>query len=162
MKIEIDLNDVLGDDYGSETLQQSIKRQIVDHLINISKTAIKERINTEVATAVDEEIKAAIKEQMPGIINDLMSQEYYVVNRYGDRSSEPTTFRKQLLKKLNEEMEYAPKNWASEENTFTRTVKDVISTSMTEFQEKFKKVIDDEFFKEAVSYATDKLKKKLG
>lgn len=29
MKIEIDLNDILGDEYGGETLQESARRQVI-------------------------------------------------------------------------------------------------------------------------------------
>lgn len=161
MKIEIDLNDILGDEFGSETLQESIKRQIVDHLINVSKAAVKDRINSEVAKAIDEEIKMAIKDQMPKIINDLINMEYYPTDKWGNRA-DPITFRNQLLKVLCAEMVYKTQRYESDRNEFTKAVDSIIQDAMKEFKELFKTNVDDIFFKEAVLYATENLKTKLG
>lgn len=161
MKFEIDLNDILGDEYGSETIQESIKRQVVDTLVNFSRETLKEKIDSEVTKVVDEEIKEAVNKQMPGIINDLINQEYQITGRFGEKG-EITTFRNQLLRRLQEEMKYNPQRYDSDNNVFTRTVIDVVKESMTEFKELFKKNVDDIFFKEAVDFAIHKIKTSLG
>jgi len=44
MKIEIDLNDILGDETGAETLQDSIKRQVIEKFTREIKAGISKRI----------------------------------------------------------------------------------------------------------------------
>ncbi len=57
MKIEIDLNEILSDEYGSESLNDSIRRQVIDKLHNDVKAGIGKKIDTEISLAINSEIK---------------------------------------------------------------------------------------------------------
>ena len=54
MKVEIDLNDILGDEYGAETLQESVRRQVIDNLTLVIKEGVEKKIEAEVARVINQ------------------------------------------------------------------------------------------------------------
>lgn len=61
MKIEIDLNQILGDESGVETLQESVRRQVVEKLSYEVRQNIAKKIDAEVAVCINESIKEGLK-----------------------------------------------------------------------------------------------------
>lgn len=161
MKIEIDLNEILGDEYGTETLQESVRRQVVEKLIATTKEGISKKIDHEIATLIEDQIKGVVVTQMPAIVDDLMNMKYTPVNRYGQVSDE-TTFRDEMLKSIVAQMDYKPSRYDSEKNVFTRAVDDVVRKHVDTFQSAFNKQIDAQFISEAMAFATKKLSERLG
>lgn len=161
MKFEIDLSDVLGSEFDGESNQEAIRRMVVEQLVAFSKKALKDKIDEEVSKVIDDEIKTAVKNQMPSIINDVTNCEYTPINNWGERGN-PTTFRKRLLETISKEMEYKPQRYDSDKNVFTKTVDSVIAECVGNFGKKFNKEVEEKFFNEAVKSATDNIRKKLG
>ena len=161
MKIEIDLNDILGDEDGAETLQDSVRRQVVEKLTKTIRDGVGRKIDEAVSAVISEEMQKAVQEQMPALVDDLLNAEYQPVTSWGERQGK-TTFRAELVKSITTQMKYEPKTYSSEENAFTRAVKSVIETKMSEFRVAFNKRIDDQFIADAMKFATDKLAERLG
>lgn len=163
MKIEIDLKDILqDDDYGSETLQESIKRQVISNIQSKVSQGIEKKIDIEISGAIEEQIKKALEEIRPNLIMEIMDAEYVAVDRYGDRSKEPTTFRKQLIKSIHENMVYKNTQYDSERNNFTRAVNDVLTSQIKGFKTQFDEIINKEYVEQTKAYAIKVLKEKLG
>lgn len=162
MKVEIDLNDIMGDEYGAETLQESIRRQVVESLTKTIKEGVGRQIEIQVARILNEEITTAVKARMGEIVADLLDAEYVTCDRYGDRSKSPTTFRKELVRAIHEHMKYEKRQWDNEKNAFTKAVDDVIAQHIKTFKDDFTKHVDAEFTREAMNFATKKLREKLG
>lgn len=161
MKIEIDLNDILGDEFGSETMQESIKRQIIERLTKKFQEGLNGQINQQITVVVDAAIKEQLKGQMPEMVAGVMDMEYIPIDRFGSKS-EPTTFRKQLITKIMGELVYIPKSYDSEKNIFTRAVDGALKDNIDAFKKAYNKVVDEQFINEAFNHATEKLKKTLG
>lgn len=164
MKIEINLNDVLGDEYGSkETISESIRRQIVENLSKGIRDRINLQIKEETNRILNEEMQVALKEKMPALLDDVMNAPYTVVDRYGAKG-ETTTFRDQLVKAVSTECTFKPvKNgFASDENAFTRGVKAIIETQMAAFKKEWDEKITAQFRQDCITYAVSELSKKLG
>lgn len=165
MKIEIDLKDILHDEHGdpTETVGDSIRRQVVEHIAAEAKKAADRQIREEVARVLDECLKAAVTEQMPGIVANLMDHPYTPVDRYG-RRSEPTTFRSELLRKIQEEMVYEkPRNgYSNDRNAFTKAVDATVETHLAAFKSEFHKQVDARFVAESVAHVSEQLRKRLG
>lgn len=162
MKIEIDLNDILGDEYGSETLQESVRRQVIDNLTKTLEIGVGKKIDTEINALINEEIKTAITAKMPEIFDDLLNAEYNVVDRYGDRQKEKTTIRKELVKIISEQMVYSKKSYDSDKNVFTRAVDKCLEEHLSAFRSEFNRQIDTQFVAEAMAFATKKMQERLG
>lgn len=163
MKIEIDLKDILqDDDYGSETMQESIRRQVVEKIeANLAK-GISKRIDEEVSKAIDEQIKKSLDEIRPNLISEILDAEYISVDIYGNRAKEPTTFRAQLIKCVHEQMVYKKEYYSNDKNAFTRAVDEVLETQAKAFEAQFKKLVDDNYIAQTKAYAVKVLKEKLG
>jgi len=163
MKIEIDLTDILYDENGdrSETLAESIRRQVIEMIKADAAKDIKRQISEAVSATIDAELSAAIKVQMPGIVEDLMDTEYTPVSSYGSKGA-PTTFRKQLLAGILSEMTYKKTTYDSDKNAFTKAVDSTVSAQLTQFSKEFHKTIDAEFTRQALVTATEALRKRLG
>lgn len=161
MKFEIDLNDILGDEFGAETLQESIKRQVIENITEYAKKGAKARIDEEVNIAINTAIKETLVEQMPAIIDDIINVEYVPVDRYGSRSPK-TSFRDQLIKSIHENMTYKKTQYDSDKNVFTKTVDNVISEQMTIIGKQYKELVDHELGKKAFELAITTLKTKFG
>ena len=162
MEIKIDLNEILGDEYGdSKTLAQSIRRQIIDNLTKTLATGIQDKVNTEIAKLIDEQIKKIVECQMPSLFSELIDKEYDIVSSYGSRGGK-TTMRNQLIKTLSEQMIYKAARYDSEKNYFTKNIDAVVSGKMTEFKKDFDDKVNETFKKEAFEYAIKKVGEKLG
>lgn len=162
MKVEIDLNDILGDEYGAETLQESVRRQVIESLTSTIREGVGKQIDSEVSRILNDEIRTSVEARMDEIVADLLNAEYVTCDRYGDRSREPTTFRKELVKAIHEQMKYKRAQYDSDKNAFTRAVDDVISENVKAFKAEFSKQVDAQFVAECMSHAASKLKDRLG
>lgn len=163
MKIEIDLKDIMHDeDFGSETMAESIKRQVVANIEKKLSDGISKKIDAEVSKAIDEQIKKSLDEIRPSLISEILDAEYVSVDRWGDRTKEPTTFRKQLIKSVNENLVYQRSHNSYDRNTFTKAVDEVLSLQVQSFKKQFDEIITKEYVAETKAYAVRVLKEKLG
>ena len=161
MKIEIDLNDFLGDEYGAETLNESIKRQVIDNLTKTVEKGIQKQINEKVSSVIEDTLCLALAEKMPILIYDLMNATYQPVDIYGSRKPE-TTFRNELIKSIMEQMTYKKQYSGDKDNFFTKAVDQVIAEQMKIISENYKKTVDEFIGKKAFDLAITTLKIKLG
>lgn len=166
MKIEIDLNDIFGggDEGPDETLQESIRRQVVDSLIRRVSEGVDKEVRAKVGEAIDVALAAQVEKLMPGLIDQLMHSTYTPVDHYG-RKGEPTNFQDQLLAKVIAQMEYKPSGDRynqDRENVFTKTVREVVATKLAGFKKEFDATIDKTFVAEALEHATAKLRERMG
>ena len=161
MKFEIDLNDIFSDEYGSETIQESVRRQVVEKMTEVVSKGVAKKIDIVINEAITKELESALKEKMPLLIDDLMNTEYAMVDRWGDVGSK-TTFRKELIKSIQDQMKYTPKNYDSDKNNFTRSVDATVKETMQQFASDYKQTVDKLFTQEALNYAQNSLKQKLG
>lgn len=166
MKIEIDLNDIFGgnDESPGETLQESIRRQVVDTLIRRTSEGIGKIVQEKTAEAIDAMLATEVAKLMPQLVSELMDRPYQQIGRYGERGK-TTTFRDQLLEKIVSEMDYQPaKDGYSRdrENVFTKAVRNVVDTQLAEFKRTFDKTVDTQFVAEALTHATAKLRERMG
>lgn len=158
MKIEIDLNDILGDKEGpSETLQESVKRQVIAKLTEHVSTGIEKQINDAVAQTISESLKAAVAEQMPALINDLMTADCVL-----------STSRSVGEQKGEDNIQGAAScvnqctDDDSDKNAFTLAVDTCCKENMVIFRKQFDAQVNEMFAKEAFDYAVKKMSEKLG
>ena len=163
MKVEIDLNDILGCDENGpgETLQESIRRQVIQKVTEDLKKGIKQKLDEQVSKIMNEQIGIVMTEKMPALISDIMDTPYTPVDRYGSKDK-PTSFREQLIKVMQENMVYKPTPYHGDKNTFTRAVDDTITKMIDGWKKSFDTKVNDTFTASAFEYATSALKKKLG
>jgi len=163
MKIEIDLDDIFRDEDGNpeESLQDSIRRQVVAKLEGDMRKRLFSRIDVEVSEIMNKQISAVMSEKMPELIDDIMNTTYTPVSSYGSRS-EPTTFREQIIKSVAANMKYEPKGSSYDENAFTRAVKSVVEKQTSELQKALLAQIDTKFREDAIKFAVAELSKRLG
>lgn len=164
MKIEIDLNNILADEYGpAESLAQSIHRQVVESVKSEIDKGIKKQIDEELSKYIGTTIKTEVDKLMPGFVAQLMDTEYMKVGRYGDRDTK-TTFRNEMLKTIVENMEYKPEKdpyYSNRENAFTKAVKSIITVETEKFQKEFNSIVTKEFTASTVKMVTEELRKKF-
>jgi hypothetical protein len=161
MKIEIDLNDILGDENGAETLQESVRRQVIDTLVRTTKAGVDATIKQQVAATIKETLERELIEKMPGIINDVLTSEYTPVGRYGD-AGKPTTFRAELVKSISEQMTYKAARFDSDKNAFTRAVDSLVESEVATFKKEFNSHVTAKFVADAMDYAAAEMAKRLG
>lgn len=163
MKIEINLNDVFQDENGdpSETMEDAVRRQIIERLTGESRERIFKRVDAEIGRILTEKLESAISDKMPSIIDDLMNATYTPVGRYGERGA-PTTFREQLIASITSNMTYAPKTFSHDENAFTKAVRSIVDAKTNEIRKAILEQVDTNFRTDAVKFAAAELSKRLG
>jgi hypothetical protein len=162
MKVEIDLNDILGDEYGAETMQESIKRQVIENLTTKIANGVKSKIDQEVNKQISNSVSEEVSKRMPEILDDLLNAEFTPIDIYGTRAKEATTFRKQLVKTITDEMVYNKTFYSDQKNAYTRTVDSIIEEQMKLISAEYKKTVDEAIGKQAFALAVDTLRQKLG
>jgi excinuclease UvrABC helicase subunit UvrB len=162
MKIEIDLKDILfDDDYGAETLQESIKRQVIDNITKVASAKINVKIEEGVNAAIQENITDCLKDKMPEIITDILNKEYTIVDNFG-RIKETTTFKDALIKSIHENCVYKRSHYSSDNNAFTKAVDAIIEDKLKDFKKEMTNIVDKEYIEQTKAYAVNLLKDKLG
>jgi hypothetical protein len=162
MKIEIDLNEILQDEYGpTENLAESIRRQIIDSIAGEVKKGIQTRITEETQRVINEELQVQVRDRMPEIVDDILTAPYTIVGLYGQKG-ETTNFRDELIKAIHSQMKYAKTAYASDANAFTKAVDAIVAENMKKFQTEFNFLVKDTFTRDALNYATTEMRKRLG
>jgi len=160
MKVEIDLNDILGDEEGAETLADSIRRQVVDSIKAQIKTETARKIDEAVSQTISAGINEHLTKEMPALLASIMDAEFQPVTRYGEKSS-PTSFRKELVKQIHEQMQYKKTIYDSDKNPFTLAVDETVKKNMDEFRKEFVKKVDAEYTQEVMVLAIKTIKDRL-
>jgi|WetSurMetagenome_2_1015567.scaffolds.fasta_scaffold01778_8 hypothetical protein len=162
MKIEIDLNDILRDEFGSEeNLAESIRRQIIERFYGDFRKRLFERMDAEVSLIMTQQINAVMTEKMPELIDDIMNVAYTPVSTYGQRGA-ATTFRDEIIKSIAANMKYEPRNYSSEENAFTKAVKSIVEKQTEAIKAEIIKQVDPKFKEDAIKFAVKTLSERLG
>lgn len=163
MKIEIDLDDIFRDEEGepSETMQDAIRRQIIDRLSGDLRKRLFDRLDRDLTQVMQSEMSKVMQAKMPDLIDDIMNSTYTPVSRYGDRS-EPTTFRSEIIKAVAANLKYEPKPSSYEENTFTKAVKSIVEAKTDQIKKAIIEQVDVKFKTDAIAFAVKKLSERLG
>ena len=158
MKIEIDLREILTDEFGNnENLAETIKSEIVKNLSDTLSKGINDKITKEVAKLIDDEIKRVVSCQMPSLLSELIDKEYTIYDRWGAKGT-TTTIRKELISTLTSQMVYKSARYDSDKNYFAKNADSIMSDKMDLFKEQFDTKVNEVFVKEALEYASAKIK----
>lgn len=164
MKIELDLTKILTDEFGNqtETLQESIARQVIEKITEEVRGDCEKEIKNAIAAVIREGLTEAVRQKMPVLIEDLMQAEYQEIDRYGNPKGGPKTLRTELIKTISENLVYDKKGYIQDCNFFTKAVDAAIEANVRTFKDQYNKLVDDNFSRQAMAYAIEKMKEKLG
>jgi hypothetical protein len=158
MKIEIDLKEILEDEFGDlESLGQSIERQVVESLTESISKGILKKVDESLSVLIDKKIEEFANDQLPNLFENVIDSEYTIVDRWGD-TKETTTMRKKLISVLTDQMVYKSARYESDKNYFTKNVDEIMKEKMQEFKALFDKEVNSVFKKEAFEYALIKMR----
>lgn len=162
MKVEIDLDDIMADSdgYAGESVAEGVRRLVVEKLTQELRDFLSHKIDAKLSDLMDSEISKAVQERLPGIIEDIMNSEYTPITSYGVRGA-PTTFRKELVKIVVDNLVYKPQRYSADENLFTKSVKAIIDAKTAAVTKEITATVDSEFAKEALRAATEALARRL-
>lgn len=163
MKIEIDLDNIFRDEEGNpeESLQDSIRRQVVARLTDDYRKRLFKTFDEELSKIMRDQLAVVMKTQMPSLVDDIMNTTYTPISSYGERSA-PTTFRAEIVKSISANLKYEPKNYSHDENAFTKAVKSIVELKTGEIKKALTEQIDTKFRTDAISYAVKELSVRLG
>jgi glutamyl/glutaminyl-tRNA synthetase len=122
MEIKIDLNDILTEEYGSETLQESIKRQVVEQVANETRKEVKEQIKKAVDKAISEQIVSAIN----GVVESGLDEKFVVTDKYGVNNG-TTSLREVIRNTVKEQAVYKVTAYSNDKNQFSRSLSDFLA-----------------------------------
>lgn len=163
MKLEIDLGDILRDENGDpeESLQESIRRQIVDRMSGDLRKRLFQRMDEELSRVMSAQLRAAVEQQMPALLEDVMNTSYTPISKFGEKG-QSTTFRAELVRAVAENMKYQPRAYASEENAFTKAVRSILEAQMDAIRKEIVSAVDVKFKQDAIAFAVKQLSERLG
>ena len=165
MEVKIDLKELLSQEFeGEGTLAVLIKDEIVKQV----SSSIKEYIETEVQAELKAEIESFSKDVLEKakvqVVQDLVAiidTEYTPVDKYGSKGK-PTTIRNEIHKTVIEQCVYNRGGYSSDKSEFTRAVDSIVEKEVKAFGKAYETLVNETFTKEALDYATQKLKERLG
>jgi len=159
MEIKIDLNDLLGEEFGSmENLAKSIEHQVITTLTKELAKGIKSRIDETIAEIIHSKVKDFAESKMPELFEEIIDKPYEIVDSYGSKKG-ITTMRNQLIKTLTEQMVYKPCSYNSEKNYFTKNIDKIVAEYTDAFKKDFNAKVNKDIVSEAFAYAYDKLQR---
>lgn len=163
MKVEIDLQDILADEYGqSETLAESIHRQVVDRITETINKGVRSRVDEAVDRLLNAAIKDAVIPRMDELLAEILDAEFVPVDRYGTKGKK-TTFREQLVETIRNECKIERDSYNRKpENAFTKAVDSCVADLAKKLESQFKEQVDADFSTRAVAMAKETFAKCLG
>jgi hypothetical protein len=161
MKIEIDLNDILGDEYGAETIQEATRRQVIEKLTKLTQEKISKEIDKEISLMISTELKKSVELKMDEILILALDSTYKQVDRWGDRVTGETTLRKEIIKEIQEGMKISRNNYNDAQNPFTKMIDGINKDLVQGFKEQFDKSVVNELYANATKYAFERLNKQF-
>lgn len=160
MKMEIDLNDILGDEYGTESIEESVRRQVTEYLVGDFKKKVGRVIDEQISEKVETLINEQLAIKFPEMIEDIWNMEYTPVTRYGEKVMETTTLKNEIIKTITNQLVYKKTSYRSDQNRFTEAVDASLDKAMAGFKKEFDETVTKEFRKEAFAYALKQLTQK--
>lgn len=158
MKIEIDLDEIFDE---GDSVEDSIRKQVIEHITARLQKGIASRVDKDLGEAISRMIEESLRPRMDGLITDILDAEFTPVDLYGTRGK-PTSFRNEMIRVVHENMKYAPKTYHDSQNAFTKAVTETIRETTDRFRAEFNKEVDAGFLREAMAYATQKLRERVG
>jgi hypothetical protein len=163
--IQIDLKDIMADEYGDdESLAQSIHRQVVDQIAARLAATARKSVDDEISKAVREALRAAMADQIPALVKGVLEDGYRPVDRLGN-PGEPLVLRDEIIKIAQDELTYrAPDhyNGGQKQNLLTTAVLKIAGEQLREFQQTFTTQVTAKFMDDAMTYARAEMAKRLG
>ena len=159
MKIDLDLSEIFIEE-GND-----IKESVKDRIISAITQKIYLKIENDLADKIKEILEKGIQDKVYTVLSELipslMDVEFQVVGSYGV-TGETTTVKNRILRQLEKECIFKDVQYGSDRNAFTNSLKSIVEKKMNEFKPVFDKEVNAMFVKEAMEYAQNKLKEKLG
>lgn len=160
MKIEFELDDIFARSEGI-SLETEIKREIVGQIIEFYGESLKKDIRSFIILEAKKVIQERITAAVPDEIENLLTQEYTPVAKYGERG-EPTTLKKELHKSLVDQMVYKKTTYGNDKNAFSYAFDKAIAEKMSLFKAEWSRQVDATFVRDAMTHAANELSKRLG
>jgi len=153
MKIEITIDDKIFDENGcpNETIQDQVYSAIVEVLSQRLWGAVKNKVDSEIGPRIGSRIQEIANCILPGLAEEVLDTEYKKAPAPGFPPS-TTSFRKELLATIGENLIYRRTGTYAEKNVFTRTVDSVVEENMRRFKVEFANTANEQFRAEAMEY----------
>lgn len=163
MKIDIDLSEIFDEETGN--VDASIKDVIINTVTQKIYNKIEREISQNVTDILKKGIATHLDKFLTELIPNLMDYEFQETGRYGEVKESKTTVKNKILKSLQEQCVFQAKNSYSgsrDNNPYTNAMLAIIEEQMRHYKPQFDKEVNAMFVKEAMDYAQNKLKEKLG
>ena len=164
ISIEISLENVFTDEngYPSESVEESIRRQVVQEITRTCKSKIDSEIVNVVHSTVTKLIDDAVAEKVPGMIEMLLNEQYTPTTSWGEKHA-PTSVREELIKRFRDEFQYTKTDrYGNRTSTkFTQAVDSFIQEKLSEFKKEFNETVGKEFNAQAMKYVAEVVAKKF-
>ena len=160
MKIEIEIDDKLFNSEGEEnpSWNDQIRAAVVQELVNRMTPQITHSWQIDINCILTDFTWKLSNKLVPELTNDILDSEYAVTTIPG-LPPKMTTFRKELLKTIGENLVYKKANTLAEKNAFTRAVDGVVAESIKQFRVEFDDAANTKFRTEVVDYVLNSLTK---
>ena len=160
MEMKINLEGIFADEDGN-TVNDSIKNTIIDEVTHKIYGAVWKQVEIKVTEILTKGIKEKLDEHLAVLIPQLMDHQFEEVTSWGEKKG-VFTVRARILAALAKECEFKETTYSSDRNSFTKSLRAVVDEKMNEFKKEYNRAVDAAFTAEAMAFAQQKLREKLG
>lgn len=152
MKIELDLDQILGD-------PEFLRNEIAERVASEMRDALKKKIHEQTSMAIQEAIRTSVETEIPKLMGDILDTEFTPVTSWGEKRK-PTTVRKEITRLVSQDVTGEGKY--GEKSKIKIVVQETVNQALAAFRKEFSDQVNDQYRKEAMAYAVNTLKAKLG
>lgn len=138
-----------------------IKQKIIDQAMEQIVEDARAEVDKEIKKAIGNEVKECIQKLLTKEVPKLLDFEFTPIGNYGD-VLKPTTLRNAIIETVRKELVFNHRSYSSDMNMFSNIVTKAIEGVAQEAKKEIQLKIDSEFTKQALDYAAQALKTKLG
>ena len=160
MKIEVNLTGVFDEETGE--VSEAVKGAIIQEATDRIYEKIDRCTDRKLDELISKGIVGRVNAHLDALIPSLMDYEFQETARYGATEGEQTTVKNRILKYLGDVCVFKERNYSSDRNAFTEAMKSIIESQMKLYKPEFDKQVNAMFVKEAMDYAVQAIRKKLG
>lgn len=165
MKLELDLNQLLGMEYDEETGEAVGQRDLRSEVVQMAATVLIKEMRVDAAKEIREKVSAVVLDEIRGIVSEVMAQPIQQRTSWGEKKGEPMSILEMIRTELEDFLSgttesrdrYGNQKPANLRQLVEQATREVISKDMREAVNEAKAGVTKEVTQRALKAAVEAL-----
>lgn len=155
MQITINTADILGD-------EATIRDEVIAQVSNALITSMRKQASDLLKEMLDKNLKDVVRETVQTVTDLSVDTKFTDCDSYGRSTGKELSLRDRIAGFVQEQCTFKNTAYSSDNNAFTKVVKDVVEKEVSKFKTEFTTLVTRQVVQQSMETAVATLKESLG